>query len=72
MKPTNHDTRFQLKLVGAAEIVDLSVVRRGRTLDNWFLAFSVVGFGVVTGMLALKVAPLIGTGKFHALTEWLK
>ena len=72
MKRTNHHGRFHFKLVGAAEIIDLTVVRQGRTLDNWFLALSVVSFGVLTGMLAVKVAPLVGTGNFNALMEWLK
>ena len=72
MKPTNHDAGFHLKPVGVAEIVDLTVVRRSRTLDDWSLALSVIGFGVLTGMLAVKLAPLVGAGNFNALMEWLK
>ena len=54
------------------KIVDLASFRRDRTLDNWVLAFSAVGFCVVSGMFAAKVATLLGAGGLNALVQWLK
>ena len=69
MKSTEHDLRGLGDPPITADIIDLAVVRRGRSTDDWFVGFSVVGFCVLTGMLALKFSLLLGP---NALMEWIK
>ena len=54
------------------KIVDLASFRRDRSVNDWVLAFSAVGFCVLSGMFAAKVAALMGAGGLHALIQWLK
>lgn len=69
VKPIRPDLRVLTKATVTADIIDLAVVRRRRSTDDWCLAFFVVDFCVFTGMLALKFSPMLGA---NALIEWIK
>jgi hypothetical protein len=56
----------------ANKIVDLASFRRDRSLDNWVLAVSALGFCVLSGMFAAKVATLLGAGGIQALIQWVR
>jgi hypothetical protein len=67
-----HDVGLVAHAGGHAKIVDLAAFRRGRSVDNWFLAVSVLGFCVLSGLFAAKVSPLLGAGGLSAIIEWVK
>jgi hypothetical protein len=70
MKPSNHNAGFLMEPAGP-KIVDLASFRRDRSVDNWVLAFSAVGFCVLSGLFAAKVATLLGAGGMDALMQWV-
>ena len=55
-----------------SKVVDLASFRRDRSVDNWVLVLSAVGFCVLSGMFAAKVATLLGAGGLHAVLEWVR
>ena len=68
----NSNQHVEFAQPAGPKIVDLATFRRDRSVDNWVLAFSAVGFCVISGMFAAKVATLLGAGGLNALMTWVK